>query len=241
MNLLTNYVPTWVSVLFIISFMAPIFLIRNAVKEGTNQLILEEIKRKRLINGTFIFLICYYLYVALMSMTGIFKVNVLPPRILVFTALPLLLFYFLIIFRAKLFWKLLEKISLTTLVRLHVFRFVGVFFIIAWAYKALPTYFALSAGIGDIFAAVTGLIAIQFIRNKHKHYKTITLIWNIIGFWDIMNVLVSAIIITKQSLENGTQGVVAMADFPFALIPAFAPATIVFLHIAIFKKLKMEK
>jgi hypothetical protein len=31
-----------------------------------------------------------------------------------------------------------------------------------------------------------------------------------------------------------------MVKFPFALIPAFAPATIIFLHIVIFKKLKME-
>ncbi len=38
-----------------------------------------------------------------------------------------------------------------------------------------------------------------------------------------------------------SQSIVEMAKFPFVWIPAFAPAIIIFMHIAIFKKLKRKR
>jgi Co/Zn/Cd efflux system component len=126
-------------------------------------------------------------------------------------------------------------------VKIHVFRLVGVFFIVSWYYNILPKSFALIGGIGDIFAAITAIFVANLIEKKSKNYKKITLIWNIIGFWDIVSVITSAIYITKQAIDSNSQGILEMTKFPFCLIPAFAPATIIFLHICIFKKLKMEK
>jgi hypothetical protein len=37
-----------------------------------------------------------------------------------------------------------------------------------------------------------------------------------------------------------TQSLANIAEFPFCFIPAFAPATIIFIHVAIFKKLRKE-
>jgi hypothetical protein len=54
-------------------------------------------------------------------------------------------------------------------------------------------------------------------------------------------VVIAGLITTKFSIENGAQGVLEIANFPFCLIPAFAPATILFVHILIFKKLKTIK
>jgi hypothetical protein len=174
-----------------------------------------------------------------MSFTGVFQVNTIPPRVLLFTAIPLTLFSFLFVFRTKTFWKILENVKLSDLVRIHIFRFVGVFFIIGWYYGILPKSFAFIGGIGDIFTAVTAIFVANFIDKKSNNYKKITLIWNIIGFWDIVSVIISAVYVTKQAIENNTQGILEMANFPFCLIPAFAPATIIFIHICIFKKLKM--
>jgi hypothetical protein len=188
-----------------------------------------------------IFFATYYLYVTLMSFTGIFQVNTLPPRILLFTAIPLLLFYFLFVFRTKTFWNILENVKLSDLIRIHIFRLVGLFFIIGWSYGILPKTFAFIGGIGDIFAAVTAIFVAILVDKKAKNYKKITLIWNIIGFWDIVSVINSAVYFTKQAIETNSQGILEMTKFPFCLIPAFAPATIIFLHICIFKKLKMEK
>lgn len=242
MDIFTNSVPLWVSILFFACFLVPIFMIVRVVKKGVNQPTVDNINRiKWLPTLVFIFLAAYYLYVILMSFTGIFQVNTLPPRVLLFTAIPLALFYFLYVFRTKTFWKILENVKLSDLIRIHIFRLVGVFFIIGWSYGILPKSFALIGGLGDIFVAVTAIFVALLVDKKAKYHKRITLIWNIIGFWDIVSVIISAVYITKQAIENNTQGILEMTKFPFSLIPAFAPATILFLHICIFKKLKMEK
>lgn len=242
MDIFTNSVPLWVSILFFISFLVPIFMIVNLVKQGVNRPFFKDnIKVKNMPNLVLIFFAAYYLYVTLMSFTGIFLVNTLPPRVLLFTAIPLLLFYFLFVFRTKTFWNILENVKLSNLIRIHIFRLVGVFFIIGWSYGILPKSFAFIGGIGDIFAAVTAIFVAILVDKKAKNYKKITLIWNIIGFWDIVSVIMSAVYITKQAIETNSQGILEMTKFPFCLIPAFAPATIIFLHICIFKKLKMEK
>jgi hypothetical protein len=241
MNILTTAVPQWVSILFLLSFTAPVFMISRAIKQGSGNSNFSNNKVSQLTKGTILFFAAFYIYTALMSFTGIFQENSLPPKILLFTTLPLLLFYFLFIFRTNTYWTILEKVKLSALVRIHIFRFAGIFFLLAWYYDALPKYFAFAAGFGDIFAALTAILVARLIDSKNKQYKKITLIWNIIGFWDIVNVLAMAIYLTKQSIETGSKGILEMVNFPFCLIPAFAPATIIFLHISIFKKLKMEK
>lgn len=241
MDIFSNAVPYWLSALLLLCFIVPVLMIANLVRQGIDRGGLEASEKlQKLPRTVVLFFSFYYLYVGIMSFTGIFQVNSLPPRVLLFTALPLLLFYFLFVFRTKVFWKILENVQLSGLVRLHFFRFVGVFFLIGWLYGILPRSFALIAGMGDIFVAVTAIFVAKLIDHKAEHFKKITLIWNIIGFWDIVSVIVSAIWVTHQAMENHSQGILEMTKFPFCLIPAFAPATIIFLHIAIFKKLKME-
>jgi hypothetical protein len=241
MNFLTTSVPTWVSISFILSFSITFFMIANVAKAAALKAGFESPKALNMGRIVLVFCFIYIIYVSLMSFTGIFQVNTLPPRILLFTAIPLLIFYFAVVFRSKIYWTLLENAPLESLIRIHIFRFVGVFFIIAYAYEALPKTFALVGGIGDIFAAVTAIFVANAVENKKTYAPKLALIWNIIGFWDIVNVIVTAIVTTKYAIENGTPGVIEMANFPFCWIAAFAPATIVFLHISIFKKLKMMK
>jgi hypothetical protein len=242
MDIFTNSIPLWISVLFLISFIIPIFMIANVVRQAVVQTRFNNNNKVKILPGAvLLFFGFYYLYVMLMSVTGFFQVNTLPPRILLFTAIPLIIFYFLFVFRTKLFWQILENVKLSSLVRIHIFRLVGIFFIIGWYYGILPKSFAFIGGIGDIFAALTAIFVSRLIDQKTNNYKKITLIWNIFGFGDIVSVIISAVYITKQAIENNTQGILEMTKFPFCLIPAFAPATIIFLHICIFKKLKMEK
>lgn len=241
MNILTASVPAWVSISFIFSFSIVFFMIANTAKTAALKAGFDAQKASNIWKTVLGFCFIYIIYVSLMSFTGIFQVNALPPRILLFTAIPLLIFFFGVVFRSKIYWTLLENAALESLIRLHIFRFVGVFFILAYLYGALPKTFALVGGIGDIFAAVTAIFVANAVENRKTYAPKLALIWNIIGFWDIVNVVVSAIITTKYALEDGTKGVLEMANFPFCWIAAFAPATIVFLHIGIFKKLKMMK
>lgn len=241
MGIFTNSVPQWISLLLLLAFATPVIMIANVVRAGSTQAGFDTNKTKNLSRAVYLFYAIYYLYVAIMSFTGTFQVNTIPPKILLLTAIPLTLFYFLYVFRTKTFWEILAHVKLSSLVRIHIFRLVGIFFVIGWYYGILPKSFAFIGGIGDIFAATTAIGVAYLIDKKAKNYQKITLIWNIIGFWEIVSVIASAVFITKHAIETNTQGVLEMTKFPFALIPAFAPATIIFIHIAIFKKLKMEK
>ena len=49
------------------------------------------------------------------------------------------------------------------------------------------------------------------------------------------------IVITKIQIETGAPGVEVLAAFPFCLIPAFAPPTIIFLHLSVYRKLVFRK
>ncbi len=239
MELFTSSLPLWISLAFLVSIFVPVFMISNVVRSGTSHPSFDDSPSvRKLPNRVLVFFVLYFMYVTLMSLTGIFHVNTLPPRVMLLTAFPLLIFYFFFVFRSKTFWKILEHVELSALVRLHLFRLIGSFFIIGWMYDVLPKSFALIGGIGDIFAALSAIYVAKLIDRRAKHYKTLTLVWNIIGFWDIVSVIISAMYVTKQAIESNTEGVLEMTKFPFCLIPAFAPATIIFLHICVFKKLK---
>jgi uncharacterized membrane protein len=241
MTLFTNSTPLWVSISLLLCFLYPVYKISNLSRKAILKLTAEEqVKAAPIPRQISLFFLLFGIYVGILSFTGLFHVNTLPPRILVYTAIPLLLFYFIVVFRSNLFWKILEKASLEDLVGLHLFRFIGIYFILGWYYKILPTSFAFIAGFGDLFIATTAQWVIRKIKSSSNHYKKITLVWNILGFWDIVSVILSAIFATKLSMESNTPGIIEMTRFPFCFIPAFAPATIIFLHICIFKRLKMK-
>ncbi len=239
-NYLSN-VPTWVSVSFSFVFPITIYFIAKTIKQGAINAQMTDNQADKLFWSILLFFALYLTYVSAMSFTGIFMENSLPPKVLVFTALPLLIFFFGFIFNKPIYWKILDGIPLKSLVRLHTFRFVGAYFLMAAYFNALPYHFALLAGLGDMATAFGAIFIAKAIEENKSWSRKATLIWNIFGFWDIMSVIVSAILTTRYSIQHPeSQGIVEMAKFPFVWIPAFAPVVIIFMHIAIFKKLKRE-
>jgi hypothetical protein len=237
MDILTNAVPQWVSILFLLTIPIPVLMIARVAKRAAIDANFDLQKSKLLYNLVLGFYAIYFVYVSLMSFTGIFSENTLPPKVLLYTLFPLLVFLVLVIANLKVYKVILDHVTLQSLVKLHTFRFIGVFFLIANAYHALPTVFAYIAGLGDIATAISSIWVAKAIVEKKVYAKPLTIVWNIFGLCDIVSVLVTAIITTKLSITTGTQGLAEIANFPFVLIPAFAPATIIFLHLSIFRKL----
>ncbi len=236
MDLSITEVPIWLSILFISCFITiPVFLIVNTVKQVFK--VNGSVKTSSLIKKIIFFYGLYFTSVGVISLTGFFKVNTIPPRIVLFTTIPLLLFYLLYVQKTYWFKVLFENIKLEQLIFIHLFRFVGVFFLLVYMYGAIPRQFALTGGLGDILTAILVIPVIWVVKKNFKYSKIIVVIWNIIGIIDILSVLATAIIVTKIAAESNGVGVQQFGTFPFSWIPAFAPATIIFLHILIFKKL----
>ena len=232
MNTLITYpLPDWIAIAFLTVIFVPSIMIAFLAKKGLNN-------SNKVFYTIIAFFAIYFTYVTVASYNDLFNKVFLPPLVLLYCTIPLALFLFTVVINLKVFNRFLEQIRLEDLVGIHIFRLIGVFFLLLTYHNALPKFFAIIAGSGDIITAITSIFVVKAIRQKQKNAKTLTLIWNIFGFADIVFTAVTAILLTKLSIDNGTMGVDALAMFPFCFIPAFAPPIIIFLHVTIFKKIK---
>jgi len=234
MNTLTQYfVPEWIGVLFLTVIFIPTIMIGLMVKKAA-----PAGSKSNVFYAIIGFFALYFTYVTIASFNDMFVKVFLPPIVLLYCTFPLAVFLFTVVINLKIYKILLENLKLEDLVRVHIFRLIGVFFVLLAYQKALPGFFALVAGFGDIITAITSVFVVNAISNKKPFAKKLTFIWNVFGFIDILFTAVTAIVLTKISIDTGAMGVDTLAQFPFCFIPAFAPPVIIFLHIAIFKKIR---
>jgi hypothetical protein len=235
MNTLKEYfVPEWISILFLIAIQIPIILIAFLGKKAS-----PTDKKNKVFYSILGFFVVYLSYVTLGSFNGLFSKVFFPPIILLFTTFPFSIFLFTVVINLASFKTILHHVKLADIVKVHIFRLIGVFFVILSYYETLPMFFALVAGFGDIISAIASIFVAKAIKDNKSYARRLTYIWNTFGLIDIAFTAISAIILTKISIVTGSMGVDTLARFPLCFIPAIAPPTIVFLHIAIYKKLKM--
>ena len=229
--MLSSQVPIVFSVLFLLAFVFPIVMVaRLAAKGGVK-------------NGFLIvagFYILYLVIVSIASHFGFFDDVMLPPKIVLTATLPLAVLV-TIIFGTTVCKNANAALGLEDLVKIHIFRLIGSTFLILFFYGLLPKPFALIAGLGDLLTATSSIFVVKAIRNKKSYARRLTYIWNTFGLMDILITSALAIIFTKISIDNKVQGVEFLAEFPFCFIPAFAPPTIIFLHLLVFRKLHWLK
>ncbi|MHB1921713.1 MAG: hypothetical protein ACYCOO_05695 [Chitinophagaceae bacterium] len=237
---ITN-MPLWAILLFIAGFLYSMAIIANPAKQAAFSAGMNSNRSREVQFGIFGFYFIYLIYISILTLKGVFYINSIPPKIFVFGTIPLAIILFAIIANTGLFKKLLRAISLESLIAIHVFRFVGVFFLILYFYHLLPAGFAFSAGLGDILTALFALpVAKMVSKGKSWRIKAVYA-WNIFGTLDIVTLLVIAIITARKSIISGGPGDLEMTLFPWVWFPAVAPATILFLHDAIFRKLQQVK
>lgn len=234
MNALTNYpVPQWIAIAFLVAIPLPFILIVRFLANETKQ---TEHKKTSLF--VMLFFMLYISYIAFASNRGWFNHVSLPPKVLLWTTFPFAFLLFVVIANTKLYKKIIENTTLASLVKLHLFRLIGIFFILLALHDALPKPFAFIAGMGDMLTAMSSVFVARAIQNKKSYAKKLTLYWNVFGTLDILFTAVAANVLTKISIDTGAMGVDALATFPYCIIPAFAPPMILFLHWAIFQKLR---
>ena len=234
MNNLTQYfLPEWISIAFLIAIPLPFMLIllfvRKAAKKAQSTLAFPLVAA---------FFALYLMYIGFASFQGWFNVVSLPPKVLLLTTFPYAFLLFGVVLNTKSYQKIAENAPLESLIQLHIFRLIGVFFVLLALHNALPKPFAFIAGFGDVLTAIGSVFVVKAIQHKKSYAKKLARIWNVFGTVDILFTAIAANVLTKISIDTGAMGVDTLAVFPFCIIPAFAPPTILFLHWAIFKKIK---
>lgn len=232
MNTLVHYLlPQWISIAFLMAIPAPFILIVLFIRKEA-----KKIQNQRAYLIVIAFFGLYLTYIALADYKGWFNQVALPPKILLFTTFPFAFLLFVIVSKTEVYKTILENVALDNVVKLHIFRLIGVFFILLATHNALPKPFAFIAGTGDMLTAVSSIFVANAIQNKKSYAQKLTYYWNIFGTVDILFTAIAANVLTKISIDTGAMGVDTLAFFPFCIIPAFAPPIILFLHWAIFKK-----
>lgn len=124
-----------------------------------------------------------------------------------------------------------DRVDVRALILFHLTRFVGLLFLYLYSIGRLPSEFAVTAGWGDIFVAVTALIVVAVI--SFRRMPKLVLVWNIVGLADILLVLATG-------ARLGANDPRLMAEFtrlPLALLPTFVVPIVLSTHVFIFKRL----
>ncbi len=162
-----------------------------------------------------------------------------PPLVLLsFVAGPILGFVTVYLMSAT-FRQFANGLSLTWIVGSHLWRFVGVGFVIAWLKGALPAGFAIPEGFGDIIAALGALALLPKLR-KGTASRAWLLAWNTWGFIDLISAIVVGLLYSESALgilSPGTPTTRLMVTFPVSLIPTFFVPLFILLHALTFKRI----
>lgn len=227
--------------LFLSSLVFPLVTFGSVIQSAGKRAGMSFSKIRKIQIWVLGFFICWWGFASFLSISGLLYGNELPPRPIVFLVIPFTLFLFLVVNRNATFTELFEAVEIETLINIHIFRLIGGWFLIMGYLKLLPMGFAMRAGLGDILSGLLALLVSHLVFKKKTLNIKWAYAWNIFGLIDILAVVISAVIITLNANVDPTSpiDVLELTKFPFALIPAFAPALIVFLHVLTFKKLNI--
>src|SRR6266498_2841779 len=188
---------------------------------------------------TVLALIGWFAAACLGGLTGIVNQPGRPPLpLLGFIALPILGFVTAYFVSAS-FRAFTNTISLTLLVGSHLWRFVGLGFVIGWLKGVLPAGFGIPEGFGDIIAALGALALLPSLRAGTPSRRWL-LAWNTWGFLDLVSAIAMGLLYSNSSLgvlSRGGQTTELMVTFPVSLIPTFFVPLFLLLHALTFKRI----
>ena len=108
------------------------------------------------------------------------------------------------------------------LIAFHLTRFVGFYFLFLYSLHELPYNFAVLGGSGDIAVAFLALVVLFFFAKS----RPVLLVWNLLGFADII-----AVAVTAARDEIAVPGSMHQLDhFPLILLPTCVVPLIIVTH-----------
>lgn len=188
---------------------------------------------------TVLALVGWFAAACIAGMLGILNEPDRPPLVLLgFIAVPILGFV-AAYFSSAAFRAFADGLSLTLLVGSHLWRFVGLGFVIGWLQGSLPAGFGIPEGFGDIIAAAGALALLPGIR-RGTASRGWLLAWNTWGFVDLVSAITMGVLYADGPLGLLSAGTVTtrlMVTFPVSLIPTFFVPLFLLLHALTFKKI----
>lgn len=165
MNILDFYpVPGWIEILFLTVIFIPSIMIAFLAKKSLNN-------SNKVFFSVLLLFGLYFSYVSIASVNGLFNSVFLPPLVLLYCTFPFAIFLFMIVLKSTIVKQFIDNVKLEELVSIHIFRLIGVFFLLLAFHNALPKFFAIIAGLGDIVTAITSIVVARTIVQKNRMQK----------------------------------------------------------------------
>jgi hypothetical protein len=188
---------------------------------------------------TILALVGWFAAAAVAGLLGIINEPNRPPLVLLgFIALPIVGFV-TAYFASASFRAFADGLSLMLLVGSHLWRFVGLGFVIAWLMGSLPAGFGIPEGFGDIIAAAGALALLPALR-RGTASRGWLLAWNTWGFVDLVSAITMGVLYSNGPLGLLSAGTVTtrlMVTFPVSLIPTFFVPLFLLMHGLTFKRI----
>jgi hypothetical protein len=134
--------------------------------------------------------------------------------------------------RVRAFRMWLDSLGLRSILALHLFRFIGIYFLVLYGRGELPYAFAVPGGWGDIISA-TGALVVMTMTSDVSSRRPLVLAWNTLGLLDILMVVVTA---TRLFIEDPSS-MRALLRLPLSLLPTFLVPLIIASHLLLYRRL----
>jgi hypothetical protein len=128
-------------------------------------------------------------------------------------------------------------VDIRALVLIHVTRFVGIYFLVAYRRGELPWAFAVPGGWGDIVVAAAALLVAGLAPRHGPVADAVYGVWNLIGLVDILLVVATA----SRLAVADPASMRALTVLPLSLLPTFLVPIIIAIHVVIFARLARRR
>jgi hypothetical protein len=224
-------VPTYVSMVFILNTFATVGIMFNAVRRTGSEKFPARF---------FAFAVWFWIFfTGVLSVTGFYAATeAIPPRVFAFGALPglILALVYLAFFRNA----FLDRLPLRALTLLHTVR-LPVEIVLLWLFQAglVPQVMTFEGRNFDIFSGLTAPFVAWLAFRGGKTRRGLLLIWNIVAFGLLINIVVTAIAAFPSPFQQTAfdQPNRAVIYFPFIWLPSIVVPMVFFSHIAAFRQL----
>jgi hypothetical protein len=144
---------------------------------------------------------------------------------------PLLVFFACLQLSAS-FRAFVLSLDLRLIASMQAWRWAGLGFLFLYAYKVLPSYFALPAGVGDMAVAFAAPWMVLGLTRRPDFAASRAFVrWNLLGILDL--IVAPSIGVLSAMLSAAAPGAPStgpMASLPLLLVPAFLVPFFLMLH-----------
>ena len=223
-----NNLPTYISIIFILTTVLAIVLFYKAANNSTAVLLI---------------LLGWAIVQTALGLAKFYtNTSTVPPRF-IFLAAPAVLFI-IFLFSINKGRHFIDGLNIKYLTILHVVR-IPVEIVLLWLFlnKVVPQIMTFEGRNFDIAAGITAPIVYYFGFIKNKLSKKIILLWNFICLALLLNIVVIAVLSAPTALQQFgfTQPNIAILYFPFNLLPGVIVPLVLLSHLAAIRQLLNNK